>query len=146
VSIEIKILRAKDEAVLATVAEDVFDHAIDHLAAAAYVRDPRLHIAVAVDDGVVVAFASGVHYHHPDKPTPELFVNEAGVAPTHRGRGLGTAVLGALFEVARELGCREAWVLTDRTNPAAMRLYAAVGGIEAPQDPVMFSFRLNHDD
>ena len=141
-SIEIKLLRVGDEAVLSNVAPDVFDHAIDPAAAASYLRDPRLHLAVAIDAGVVVGFASGVHYHHPDKPKSELFVNEVAVAPTHHRRGIGSAVLGALFEAARELGCREAWVLTGRTNPAAMRLYASVGGVEASEDPVMFSFRL----
>jgi ribosomal protein S18 acetylase RimI-like enzyme len=142
VSIEIRVLQPGDETVLTRVADDVFDAAIDEAAAASYVGDPRMHVAVAIDAGVVVGFASGVHYHHPDKPAPELFVNEVGVASTHHRRGLASAVLGALFEAARELGCVEAWVLTERDNPAAMRLYASVGGIEAPQDPVLYSFRL----
>ena len=137
------MLRAGDEAVLAQVAEGVFDRAIDRAAAASFLHDPRLHIAVALDAGLVVGFASGVHYHHPDKGTPEMFVNEVGVAPTHHRRGIGSAVIGALLEAARELGCAEAWVLTERENSPAMRLYASVGGVEAPQDPVMFSFRIN---
>jgi ribosomal protein S18 acetylase RimI-like enzyme len=51
-------------------------------------------------------------------------------------------VIGALFEHARELGCTEAWVLTESDNTAAKRLYASVGGMESPEPPVMFSFRL----
>jgi GNAT superfamily N-acetyltransferase len=98
---------------------------------------------VAVADGRVVGFASAVHYVHPDKPRPELWINEVGVAATHRGRGLGTRLLRSLFAVARGLGCAEAWVLTDRANTAAMRLYAAVGSTEAPTDHVMFTFRLD---
>src|SRR5437773_1610012 len=47
---------------------------------------------------LVVGFASGVHYIHPDKP-PELWINEVALAPTRRRRGLGTAVLKSLFEV-----------------------------------------------
>jgi aminoglycoside 6'-N-acetyltransferase I len=91
---------------------------------------------------VVVAFASGVHYVHPDKP-PELWINEVGVAPTFQGRGLGKAVVQALLEHAKRLGCREAWVLTDRSNHAAMRLYASAGGEEASGDHVMFNFPLD---
>ncbi len=48
----------------------------------------------------------------------------------------------ALFEAGRASGCREAWVLTDRMNVAAMALYRAVGGVEAPDETVMFEFRL----
>jgi ribosomal protein S18 acetylase RimI-like enzyme len=140
--IEIKTLLAGDEDVLANVAEDVFDHDVNPSAASKFLADPRHHIAVAVDDGKVVGFASGVHYFHPDKPVPELFVNEVGVAPSHQGRGLGKAVVTALLEAGHELGCGQAWVLTDRENIAAMRLYAACGAKEAPTDQVMFGFAL----
>jgi ribosomal protein S18 acetylase RimI-like enzyme len=139
--IVIKILHAGDEEVLANVAEDVFDEAVDPGAAARFLADPRHHVAVALEGGKVVGFATGMHYFHPDKPVPELFVDEVGVAPSHQGRGLGKAVVTALLQHGRELGCGAAWVLTDRENTAAMRLYAACGG-KAPSDHVMFSFDL----
>ena len=142
--VEIRILGAGDEPVLANVAWGVFDHSVDPRRTAEFLADPRHHLAVAVEDGRVVGFASAVHYVHPDKPA-ELWINEVGVAATHRGRGLGKDLLRALLAVGRQLGCREAWVLTDRSNAAAMRLYAGVGGVEAPKDQVMFSFRLDRD-
>lgn len=96
---------------------------------------------VAIDDGLVVGMASGVHYVHPDKPA-ELWINEVGVASSHRGRGIARAIIDKLLGVAREVGCREAWVLTDRGNEAAMRLYATTGGTEATTDQVMFTYHL----
>jgi hypothetical protein len=42
----------------------------------------------------------------------------------------------------KNLGCVNAWVLTDRGNAAAMGLYASCGGVEAPGDTVMFEFPL----
>jgi aminoglycoside 6'-N-acetyltransferase I len=141
VAIEIRLLLAGEEGILANVAPEVFDHPIVPEAAREFLADPRHHLAVAVEGGTVVGFASGVHYLHPDKPRPELWVNEVGVAPTHQGRGLGKAVLGALLGAGRSLGCAEAWVLTDRGNPAALRLYASLGGAETPPDAVLFTFR-----
>ena len=90
----------------------------------------------------MIGFASGVHYIHPDKPNPELWINEVGVAPSHRDRRVGSALLKALLNLGREIGCKEAWVLTDRTNTPAMRLYRSSGGVERAPDQVMFSFRL----
>jgi aminoglycoside 6'-N-acetyltransferase I len=142
-TIEIKVLGRQDAGILADVAPDVFDDPIDVARADEFLADPRHHLAAAVEDGRVVGFASSVHYVHPDKPRPELWINEVGVAATHQGRSLGTQLLRALFAVARELGCAEAWVLTDRANTAAMRLYAAAGNAEMPTDHVMFTFRLN---
>jgi aminoglycoside 6'-N-acetyltransferase I len=141
-AIEIKVLGSHDTAVLANVADDVFDDTIDPARAAEFLADPRHHLVVAIEDGQVVGFVSAVHYVHPDKPRPELWINEVGVAETHRRRGLATQLLRSLFDVARDLGCTEAWVLTDRDNTAAMRLYAATGNAESPTDHVMFTFRL----
>ena len=141
--IEIKFLGPQDAGVLANVAPDVFDDPIDVGRANEFLADPRHHLAVAVEEGLVVGFVSAVHYVHPDKPRPELWINEVGVAATHRRRGIGTRLLRAVFAAARGLGCAEAWVLTDRANTAAMRLYAAAGSTEAPTDHVMFTFRLD---
>jgi aminoglycoside 6'-N-acetyltransferase I len=142
VTIEIRILEAADHAVLERVAPDVFDGPIDPSWTAEFLSDPRLHLAVALDGDTVVGFASGVHYLHPDKP-PELFINEVGVAPPHQRQGVGKGVLQALMDQGRALGCRYAWVLTSRSNAAAMKLYAGLGGQDASEEAqVMFEFQL----
>jgi len=135
----IRILGSNDEAVLSNSAPGVFDHNVERRLVVEFLNDPRHHLVVAIERGIVVGFASAVHYIHPDKG-PELWVNEVGVAPTHRERGLAKKILNVLFEKGRELGCSQAWVLTNRSNVAAMRLYASAGGIEAPEDQVMFEF------
>ena len=141
--VEVRMLKPGDERVFLKVADDVFDYAVSAAAVEAFLADPRHHIAAAIDDGHIVGFASGVHYFHPDKPVADLFVNEVGVAESHRGRGLGRAVVKCLLDAGRALGCGEAWVLTDRSNAPAMATYASAGGVEAPQDQVMFTFFLD---
>jgi ribosomal protein S18 acetylase RimI-like enzyme len=131
--IEVKVLQRGDDRVLMSVAAEVFDKPIDARLTKEFLEDPRHHIAVAIDDGLVVGFASGVHYIHPDKPA-ELWINEVAVAPTHRRRGLGKAVIRALLEVGRAHNCKVAWVLTDRSNVAAMALYSSVGGTEGADE------------
>jgi len=140
-TMEIKLLGRGDEGILTYVAAGVFDHAIDPQRSVEFLHDPRHHLAVAIEVGRVVGFASAVHYVHPDK-LPELWINEVGVAATHRSQGVATKLLQTLFAVGRGVGCREAWVLTDRSNAAAMRLYGSIGGIEAPKEQIMFTFSL----
>lgn len=135
----VRILGPDEAAVLDHVAPDVFDDAIDPRWTAEFFADPRHHLAVAMDDGQVVGFASGVRYVHPDKP-PELFINEVGVAPTHQGRGLARKLMRTLMDHGRALGCVQAWVGTEHDNTAANRLYASVGGV--PEDFVLYAFRL----
>ena len=140
--LETKVLDAGDRMVLDNVAPDVFDNALEPRLVAEFLGDGRHHLAVALEQGQVVGFASAVHYVHPDKP-PELWINEVGVAPSHQGLGIGKAVIRTLLEHGKRLGCREAWVLTERSNQAAMRLYASTGGKQAPNDQVMFTFVLD---
>jgi aminoglycoside 6'-N-acetyltransferase I len=143
--IEIRILQPEDASVLHHVAPGVFDDPIVPQAVQNFLASPSHHLAVAIDDGVVVGFASAVQYVHPDKHRPELWVNEVGVSPSHQNRGVGKALMKALLEVGRDAGCSEAWVLTERNNQPAMKLYKAVGGEEEKQEIVMFSFTLEAD-
>jgi len=138
---QIRLLGADDLTVLERVADGVFDGPVEVDLAAEFLADPRHHIAVAIDDGVVVGMASAVHYIHPDKP-PELWISEVGVADSHVRQGVATQLIRALFAAGRRVGCREAWVLTDHSNGPARRLYGSLGG-EADADIVMYSFRLD---
>jgi GNAT superfamily N-acetyltransferase len=137
-ALEIKIVRRDDKSVLDNIANCVFDRPVDAELTSEFLCDPRHHLSVGIEDGVVVGFASAVHYVHPDKP-PELWINEVGVSPSHLRKGIATRVLNALLSVGRELGCTEAWVLTSETNAAARALYQSIGGVEAPQIMVSFS-------
>ncbi|HMC54236.1 MAG: GNAT family N-acetyltransferase [Gemmatimonadetes bacterium] len=146
-NVQIHVLGPGDAAELDLVAPGVFDHAISARWAAEFLADPRHHLAIARDmsdsslSGHVVGMASGVHYVHPDKP-PELWVNEVGVAPSHEGQGIGRRLLAALLARGRELGCQQAWVLTNPTNLPACRMYEAVGGVADPEPLRMYEFPL----
>lgn len=140
----VRLLSAEDALVLQRVADNVFDHAVDPRWAREFLADPRHHLAVAVDDGCVVGIASAFHYVHPDK-APALFVNEVGVAPSHRRQGLGERLLAALFEQGRTLGCTEAWVGTEVSNEPARGLYTSVGMEVDPEPFVLFTLALDAD-
>lgn len=145
-SIEVKVLAVGDGDSLHRVAAEVFDDPIDRARATEFLRDPRHKLVAALDGDSIIGFVSAVVYVHPDKPSPELWINEVGVAPTHHQRGIGRRMLDAMLEVGRQCGCREAWVLTERSNPAAMRLYASSGGEESAEDAVMFTFHLDSEN
>lgn len=112
--IAIKILNHNDIDVLKNIDPDVFDDPINLPKSAEFLADPRHHLAVAIKDNLFIGFVSAVHYVHPDKLSPELWINEVSVVEAYRGQGLGKHLLLAMFEVARELGCLEAGTVRSR--------------------------------
>lgn len=137
----VKLLGQRDARVFERVAADVFDGPVKHDVAREFLRDRRHHIAVAIDEGVVVGMATGVDHVHPDKRA-HLFINEVGVAPSHRRRGLARALVTRLLEHARAIGCSEAWVATEEENTEARSLYRALGGREDPSRAVVYTYPL----
>ena len=138
----IQTLSLTDLPLLLHPADGVFDNPVDEAFAREFLADLRHHIVVAVSEGVVIGFASAVHYIHPDKP-PELWINEVGVAEAHQGKGVGKAIMNELLRLGKQLGCVNAWVLTYRSNTAANRLYQSAGGQIAEGDTVMYEFELD---
>ena len=142
-TIEIGILRPEQANLLNKIAADVFDDPLDPAATRALLADDRHHLVVARDGDMVVGFISAVHYIHPDKPQPEIWINEVGVAPAFHRQGIARAMMAALLRHGRELGCTEAWVLTTQDNLAAKQLYQAVGGVASPAGEIMYAFNLD---
>ena len=113
-------------------APDLFDAAPTEEWTARFLAAPGHHLLVALEDGSAVGFVSGVETTHPDKGT-EMFLYELSVAPAHRNRGIGRALVGALAALARERGCYGMWVGTESDNAAALATYRAAGA--GPPEP-----------
>ena len=99
------------------------------------------HLCLAFVDDVAAGFVSAVETTHPDKGT-EMFLYELGVDERFRGRGIGAALVAALRDRARALGCYGMWVLTDADNDAAQRTYRAAGA-SPPTPQVMLEWDLS---
>ncbi|CAN5909059.1 hypothetical protein BH23ACT10_BH23ACT10_22670 [soil metagenome] len=74
-----------------------------------------------VDDGAVVAIC------RTSVAEDWLGITAVEVAQTHRRRGLATHLLMAAIDHARSAGARHVYLQTERTNAAALALYARAG-------------------
>jgi ribosomal protein S18 acetylase RimI-like enzyme len=71
-----------------------------------------------------------------------FLVYEVATAKKFRRRGVMKAVLGELLACLKAAGFAEAWVITNKSNAAAMSLYAATGGRTEHDDDCMFVYDL----
>jgi ribosomal protein S18 acetylase RimI-like enzyme len=120
-------------------AERLFDDPVDLDATRRFLTDETNVLLIAYEDGEPAGFVSGTELSHPDKSVPEMFLNELAVDEAFRGRGIGRALAGELWRLARSRGCRGMWVLTDDDNVAANKVYSAAGGVRAG-DQVMYEW------
>ena len=118
-----------DAALLARIADDVFDEPVRPDRLAAYLAAPGHLMVLAFDGDLVVGQCAGVVHHHPDKVS-ELYIDEVGTASAYLRQGIATSMLAELFAWGRELGCVEAWLGTELDNYAANGLYRRFEGEE----------------
>jgi ribosomal protein S18 acetylase RimI-like enzyme len=132
---DIRLLRPGDENVVRALRTYDGDGDPEGLLA-----DPRTLMLVAFDDERPVGFvlAHDLPRRHGDRSG--LFVYEVDVAATHRRRGIASALLDRLAELARERGIARGFVLTDIDNDAANALYRCAGG-EVEGTDVVWQFR-----
>ena len=99
-------------------------------------------VAFDADEPVGFVLAYELIRRHGDESM--IFVYELGVDERHRRRGIASALMRELEQEARARNIREGFVLTERENEPAMRLYESVGGVD-PTDTLMWEFRYADD-
>ena len=131
----------RNEAASVVAASSLFDARATLRDVERFLNSTGHFLFLAYEDGEPVGFVSGVEMTHPDKGR-EMFLYELGVAVAFRGRGIGTALIAALRDLAQARGCYGMWVLTDDDNAAALAVYQAAGG-GTPSRPVMLSWEFD---
>src|ERR1700675_1250624 len=97
------------------------------LAAGLFGPRPYAEAIIADDDGEPVGFALFFHSFSSFLARPGLYLEDLFVLPTHRGHGVGRALLSHLARLAVERGCgRLEWAVLN-WNKDAIRFYERLG-------------------
>jgi len=94
----------------------------------ALLADPRTLLLVAFDEERPVGFVLAHELPRRHGDPAKLFVYEIDVAESHQRRGIASALLERLAELAREHGIRTGFALTEPDNGPANALYRGAGG------------------
>lgn len=114
----------------------VFDESLTPDLLAPYLADANHWLLLAWAAGRVIGKCSAIVHLRPDKPS-ELYIDEIDVAPPHRGRGLGKALISHMLETAAAAGVAECWVGTESENEPARALYES---FDAEPEPILLYY------
>jgi ribosomal protein S18 acetylase RimI-like enzyme len=108
--------------------------------AQAFVANPDNLLLLATTPGLICGIVIAHRLQRLDVRRAEVLLYSIDVHETMRRRGIGRALVDATTAWARELDADCTWVLTERSNHAAMALYRAAGGTDDIPDVAMFTF------
>ena len=110
---------------------------------AKFLEDSSNALFVAFFENQAVGFLTANRLQRFDKRGAEVLLYEIGVREDARQKGIGKALIREVKLWAKETGVDEVWVLTNRSNTAAVALYQSMGGETESETPdeVMFNFK-----
>ncbi|HEY2028472.1 MAG TPA: GNAT family N-acetyltransferase [Myxococcales bacterium] len=96
-------------------------------------ENPRYQCVMALWNGEVAGFAFYFHNYSTWQGRWGLYLEDLFVRPTHRGNGIGKALLVELARIALREGCgRLQWQVLDWNRPA-IEFYEKLGARASPQ-------------
>lgn len=84
-------------------------------------------LILAEQDGMPTGFLLAYILDRVDRDQKMFCLYEIGVTQAYRQRGVGRAMIEALKLVCKHENAMKAWVITNRSNMAAVRLYSSTG-------------------
>ncbi len=131
-----KILEEADIPFMREALED--DHMVfDPARLAAFIRGGGNVGFIAKWGEKIAGFAYAYSLLRPDGKRM-LFLFSFGLLSEYQNRGIGSAFMGYIAEYGRREGCSECFVITDKGNPRACRVYEKAGGKSEYEDEVVY--------
>lgn len=86
-----------------------------------------VHALVAESDGVLLGLVHYLFHRNTIKIEPSCYLQDLFTTESARGRGVGRALIEAVYERAKAAGSSRVYWQTHETNTTAMKLYDKVG-------------------
>jgi ribosomal protein S18 acetylase RimI-like enzyme len=106
-----------------------------------FLSRPENVLIVAEQEGMPTGFLLAYMLDRVDRNQKMVCLYEIGVSESHRRRGIARAMIESLKLLCKQENAMKAWVITNRSNMAAVKLYERTGATSHPNgDEVSFVY------
>ena len=106
---------------------------------ARFIDAPNTYGFAAKQGNAILGFAYCYKLTHPYVGTDSFFLYSIGIFPEYQNKGLGTGFVECIKRFAfEELKCGEVFVMTDKGNKRACRVYEKCGGKNDYEDEICY--------
>ena len=124
-NLSFELLQEKDISQLKEVVEGWMD--FNPRQVEMFLSEKRNIAHVAKLDDTIIGLVCGYSLTRIDGEAPQFFIYSADIHPRYQDKGYGSQFVNFVVNWARENGYCESWVLTDKDNPRACRVYEKTG-------------------
>ncbi len=110
----------------------------------AFINDKNNLGFIAKDNGKVVAFSYGYILIHPNGKKIFYF-DSIDVIKEYQGKGIGTELMTYTKDYVKSIGCKEMFLMTNKSNTSACKCYEKSGGISEANDDVVYVYNFEGD-
>ncbi|HVZ58914.1 MAG TPA: GNAT family N-acetyltransferase [Patescibacteria group bacterium] len=107
-----------------------------------FFSDPKNILLFCFDSTEIVGFVIAYKLDRLDSKNAEVLLYEVETKSTKRRQGIGKLLFVELKKIAKESGAHEIWVLTSKTNEAAVKYYLSQGAQTETVEDIMYVFPL----
>ena len=105
-----------------------------------FINDKNAYGFVACYKDKIVGFAYGYKLLRPDGKV-DFYLHAIDIMKDYQGNGYGTEFMNFIKQYIKEMGCREMFLITNKSNISACKCYEKAGGVNVADDEIVYVYK-----
>ena len=96
------------------------------------------YIIACIDNEKIIGFVLAYELQRYDGKNNMMYIHEVEILEAYRGKGIGKQLMGMVKEICQSKKMSKAFVITNKSNTGAVRLYESTGGMGLDDDSIVY--------